>query len=153
MYFYLILGGLFAAFVLMELRMLYLYIAPRNLAKKELILWEKDGEFTKVYGYDVFMQVIGEYESADSTLVLLHGFAESSHIYRFILDDLAEKFSCVLAIDFIGFGLSDKPGDLKYSISTHVGTVLKILNEKEIRGCHFYAHGMGDAVLSELVSR
>ena len=148
-----ILGSIFLGFVLMELRMLYLYIAPRNLSKKELILWEKDGEFVKVYGYDVFVQILGEYESPDSTVVLLHGFAESSHIFRFILDDLAEKFSCVLAIDFIGFGLSDKPGDLKYNISMHVGTVMKVLGEKEIRGCHFYAHGMGDAVLCELISR
>jgi pimeloyl-ACP methyl ester carboxylesterase len=85
--------------------------------------------------------------------VLLHGFAESSHIFRFIIDDLAEKFKCVIAIDFIGFGLSDKPGDFKYNVSMHVGTVLKVLKEKEIEGCHFYAHGMGNAVLCELISR
>jgi hypothetical protein len=39
----------------MELRMLYLYIAPRTLDKKEINLWEKDGEYVKVYGYDVFL--------------------------------------------------------------------------------------------------
>lgn len=153
MLYYVVIIGLVSAFVIMELRMFYLYIAPRNLDKKEIILWEKDGEYVKVYGYDVFVLVIGDFEKADSTLVLLHGFAESSHVFRFLLDDLAEKFQCVIAIDFLGFGLSDKPGDFKYSLSNHVGTVLNVLKEKDVEGCHFYAHGMGDAVLCELISR
>ena len=73
-------------------------------------------------------------------------------MFRFILDDLNKKFKCVIALDFIGFGLSDKPGDFKYSIENHAGTVLRILEQKYIKGCHMYAHGMGTAVLQELIS-
>jgi pimeloyl-ACP methyl ester carboxylesterase len=48
--------------------------------------------------------------SKDSpTIVLLHGFPSSSHMFRDLIPQLAEKFH-VIAPDYIGFGYSDAPG-------------------------------------------
>jgi pimeloyl-ACP methyl ester carboxylesterase len=41
-------------------------------------------------------------------LVLLHGFPSSSHQYRDLVPALADRFH-VLAPDYPGFGLSDRP--------------------------------------------
>ena len=43
------------------------------------------------------------------TIVLLHGFPSSSHMFRDLIPQLAEKFH-VIAPDYIGFGYSDAPG-------------------------------------------
>jgi pimeloyl-ACP methyl ester carboxylesterase len=43
------------------------------------------------------------------TIVLLHGFPSSSHMFRDLIPKLAEKFH-VVAPDYIGFGYSDAPG-------------------------------------------
>lgn len=42
------------------------------------------------------------------TLVLLHGFPSSSHMYRELIPMLSEKFH-VIAPDYVGFGYSDMP--------------------------------------------
>ncbi|TNC47567.1 alpha/beta fold hydrolase [Mumia zhuanghuii] len=50
-------------------------------------------------------------EAGDPTLptvVLLHGFPTSSHMYRGLLDELADEFH-LIAPDHLGFGASDAP--------------------------------------------
>jgi pimeloyl-ACP methyl ester carboxylesterase len=42
------------------------------------------------------------------TIVLLHGFPSSSHMFRDLIPQLADKFH-VIAPDYIGFGYSDAP--------------------------------------------
>ncbi len=50
------------------------------------------------------------------TIVLLHGFPSSSHMFRDLIPQLAEKFH-IIAPDYIGFGYSDAPGvsDFEYT--------------------------------------
>jgi pimeloyl-ACP methyl ester carboxylesterase len=42
------------------------------------------------------------------TIVLLHGFPSSSHMFRDMIPQLSDKFH-VIAPDYIGFGYSDAP--------------------------------------------
>jgi pimeloyl-ACP methyl ester carboxylesterase len=42
------------------------------------------------------------------TIVLLHGFPSSSHMFRDLIPQLADKFH-VIAPDYVGFGYSDAP--------------------------------------------
>ncbi|MGA3066249.1 MAG: alpha/beta fold hydrolase [Tepidisphaeraceae bacterium] len=46
--------------------------------------------------------------AAAPTIVLLHGFPSSSHMYRDLIPMLADKFH-VIAPDYVGFGYSDMP--------------------------------------------
>ena len=60
-----------------------------------------------VNGLKLFYREAGE--KASPTLVLLHGFPSSSHMFRDLIPQLAERFH-VIAPDYPGFGYSDAPG-------------------------------------------
>jgi pimeloyl-ACP methyl ester carboxylesterase len=59
-----------------------------------------------VDGIKVFYREAGEHQAR--TLVLLHGFPSSSHMFRNLLPVLAETFQ-VVAPDYPGYGYSDSP--------------------------------------------
>lgn len=62
------------------------------------------------------------------TIVLLHGFPSSSHMFRDLIPKLAEKFH-VIAPDYIGFGHSDAPGTEEFeytfdNLAAHIEELL-----------------------------
>jgi pimeloyl-ACP methyl ester carboxylesterase len=59
-----------------------------------------------VRGFKIFYREAGSKTSP--TIVLLHGFPSSSHMFRDLIPQLAHKFH-VIAPDYIGFGYSDAP--------------------------------------------
>src|SRR6201996_5049766 len=59
-----------------------------------------------VRGLKMFYREAGSKTSP--TIVLLHGFPSSSHMFRDLIPQLAGKFH-VIAPDYIGFGYSDAP--------------------------------------------
>jgi pimeloyl-ACP methyl ester carboxylesterase len=64
-----------------------------------------------VRGLKLFYREAGS--KASSTIVLLHGFPSSSHMFRDLIPQLASKFH-VIAPDYIGFGYSDSPDVSKF---------------------------------------
>ncbi|HEX7246154.1 MAG TPA: alpha/beta hydrolase [Solirubrobacterales bacterium] len=91
-------------------------------------------------------------EGEGPLLLLLHGFPSSSYDWRLLLDELPGRE--VLAFDFLGFGLSDKPRDHDYSLFWQAD-----LTEEMVRRClgerpvHIVAHDMGTSVANELMAR
>jgi pimeloyl-ACP methyl ester carboxylesterase len=61
---------------------------------------------TTVRGRKHFYREAGSKNSP--TIVLLHGFPSSSHMYRDLIPLLADKFH-IIAPDYVGFGYSDMP--------------------------------------------
>ena len=59
-----------------------------------------------VLGRKLFYREAGFHHSP--TIVLLHGFPSSSHMFRDLIPQLADKFH-VIAPDYLGFGYSDAP--------------------------------------------
>ena len=59
-----------------------------------------------VRGLKLFYREAGP--KASPTIVLLHGFPSSSHMFRDLIPQLANKFH-VIAPDYVGFGYSDAP--------------------------------------------
>jgi pimeloyl-ACP methyl ester carboxylesterase len=62
------------------------------------------------------------------TIVLLHGFPSSSHMFRNLIPQLVDKFH-VVAPDYVGFGYSDAPkaSEFEYTfdnLATHVEDLL-----------------------------
>ena len=55
-----------------------------------------------------------EQDGAGPLLLLLHGFPSSSYDWRLLLE--LETEHAVLAPDFLGFGLSEKPRDHEYTL-------------------------------------
>lgn len=84
-------------------------------------------------------------------LVALHGFPSSSHDWRLIAPHLPKRR--LIALDFFGFGLSDKAGDGDYSLFTQADLVATVLNHYGVERCDIVAHDMGDSVAAELLKR
>jgi pimeloyl-ACP methyl ester carboxylesterase len=63
-------------------------------------------QYATVRGLKVFYREAGSKTSP--TIVLLHGFPSSSHMFRDLIPQLADKLH-VIAPDYIGFGYSDAP--------------------------------------------
>lgn len=68
-------------------------------------------QFTEADGIRVFYREAGA--PSNPTLLLLHGFASSSHQFRELIPLLADKFHLV-APDLPGFGFTDVPTERKY---------------------------------------
>ena len=62
---------------------------------------------TKVHGLNVFYRESGPKDAP--TVLLLHGFPTSSHMYRNLVPILDKQYH-VIAPDLIGFGFSEAPG-------------------------------------------
>jgi pimeloyl-ACP methyl ester carboxylesterase len=60
----------------------------------------------KIDGLNVFYREAGD--ASRPTIVLLHGFPSSSHMFRDLIPQLAAKYH-VIAPDYPGFGYSDQP--------------------------------------------
>ncbi|WP_299840346.1 alpha/beta hydrolase [uncultured Tenacibaculum sp.] len=64
------------------------------------------GKTIKINDHSIFYREAGNPEN--ETILLLHGFPSSSHMYREIINVLSYKYH-LIAPDYIGFGLSDMP--------------------------------------------
>jgi pimeloyl-ACP methyl ester carboxylesterase len=82
----------------------------------------------QVNGMNLFYREAGN--SASPTILLLHGFPSSSHMFRNLIPKLAESYH-VVAPDLPGFGFSDAPprGDFKYSFE-NLARVMSAFIEK-----------------------
>src|SRR5437867_12065765 len=79
-----------------------------------------------VRGLKLFYREAGS--KASPTIVLLHGFPSSSHMFRDLIPQLTDKFH-VIAPDYIGFGYSDAPSvrDFEYTfdnLAAHIEDLL-----------------------------
>ncbi len=79
-----------------------------------------------VRGLKMFYREAGS--KSAPTIVLLHGFPSSSHMFRDLIPKLADKFH-IIAPDYIGFGYSDAPGvsDFQYTFDNLAAFVDELL--------------------------
>jgi pimeloyl-ACP methyl ester carboxylesterase len=82
--------------------------------------------YADVHGNKMFYREAGDKKSP--SIVLLHGFPTSSHMYRNLIPQLAKSLH-VIAPDYIGFGYSDapNPADFSYTfdnLAKHVEALL-----------------------------
>jgi haloalkane dehalogenase len=64
---------------------------------------------------------VRDFPGSGPALVLLHGFPDNSHIYDDLIPHLASAGRRAIALDFMGFGASDKPADARYSFEQQLG--------------------------------
>lgn len=85
------------------------------------------------------------------TVLLLHGFPSSSYDFRAVTDPFSEQGW--LTLDFLGFGLSDKPRPHRYSLIEQADIVEEVLAAKVTGPVVLIAHDMGTSVATELFAR
>jgi pimeloyl-ACP methyl ester carboxylesterase len=85
-------------------------------------------------------------------LLFLHGFPSSSYDWRLLLE--REPEHAVLAPDFLGFGLSEKPRDHEYTLHWQADMVEELVRrDGDSRPTFVVAHDMGTSVATELMAR
>lgn len=101
--------------------------------------------YSTVDGVQLFYREAGNPDAP--TVVLLHGFPSSSHMYRDLIPLLASKFH-VIAPDFPGFGYSDMPPVDKYdyTFDNLATSVRGLLDQIKIGSYVLYMHDYGGPV-------
>jgi haloalkane dehalogenase len=61
-------------------------------------------------------------EGSGPPVMFFHGNPTWSFLYRGVISELRDRFRCI-AVDYLGFGLSDRPTDFGYTIQEHVDTI------------------------------
>lgn len=84
-------------------------------------------------------------EGQGETILFIHGTPSWSFDFRHIIKGLSGQFRCI-AIDHIGFGLSDKPEHYDYSTQNHSKTVEKFLLEKQLDNITLVVHDFGGPI-------
>ena len=84
-------------------------------------------------------------------MIVLHGFPTSSH-------DFSAAFAATpnrrfVTLDFLGYGLSDKPASYGYSLFQQADLVLAVAKHFGVTRAHVWAHDMGTSVATELCAR
>ncbi|OBA95288.1 hypothetical protein A5662_18835 [Mycobacteriaceae bacterium 1482268.1] len=85
------------------------------------------------------------------TILLLHGYPSSSFDYRLVIPHLAGR--AWLTLDFLGFGLSEKPRPHRYSLFEQADLVQKVVANSADGPVELIAHDMGTSVATELLAR
>jgi pimeloyl-ACP methyl ester carboxylesterase len=111
--------------------------------------WQGRGQSEELRGYAIhtFRQ-----EGEGPLLLLLHGFPSSSYDWRLLLEELPARN--VLAFDFLGFGLSEKPREHDYSLFWQADLTEELVRRHGAgRPVYIVAHDMGTSVANELMAR
>ncbi|MGW6394230.1 alpha/beta fold hydrolase [Streptomyces sp. NPDC055103] len=105
-----------------------------------------------VDGIDVFYREAGD--PAHPTLVLLHGFPSSSHMYRGLMAELADTYH-LIAPDHIGFGASAAPSveDFAYSFEKLTEVTLGLLDQLGVERFALYIQDYGAPIGLRIASR
>lgn len=103
---------------------------------------ESDINYIEIDGAEIAYRQMG---NGTETILLVHGFMGSSYDFNLIMPELAKNYT-VLAVDQIGFGLSDKSPQLNYAKSSSADILRKMMRSLNIERYHLLGHSMGGEV-------
>ncbi len=84
-------------------------------------------------------------EGSGPPILMCHGNPTWSFLYRHVIGQLRDRFRCI-AIDYPGFGLSDRPADYGYTPSEHAGVVDELAAELGLRDMIVMGHDWGGPI-------
>ncbi len=122
--------------------------AASNLSER-VESWRAKGQLEEFRG----RQIHSFFQPGEGPLlVFLHGFPTCSYDWRYLVELLPDQ--AILAFDFLGFGLSDKPKDHSYTLSWQADLTEELIcrhrGEMPVYVC---AHDLGSSVATELLAR
>ncbi|MBS1511326.1 MAG: alpha/beta hydrolase [Bacteroidetes bacterium] len=98
-----------------------------------------------VDGLSIFYREAGD--ANKPTLLLLHGFPSSSHMFRDLINDLSDQYHLV-APDYPGFGQSSSPSvaEFTYSFDHLATTIVHFIDALQIKQFSLYVQDYGGPV-------
>ncbi|MEM8770650.1 MAG: alpha/beta hydrolase [Pseudomonadota bacterium] len=119
---------------------------------KPLKAWRDEAEFFSAHGWRIASWVTTNPDPDAPWLLLIHGFPTSSWDWSAVWPAISARFN-LAAADMLGFGLSDKPSNIKYSIDAQADLQEAMLEQLGVGEAHVFAHDYGDTVAQELLAR
>jgi pimeloyl-ACP methyl ester carboxylesterase len=110
--------------------------------------WSESGRLERVGDWELFVR---DQDGAGPPLLLLHGFPSSSFDWSGVIDRLPGRR--IVAFDFLGFGLSEKPREHRYSLLEAADATSAVAARFNGEPVVIVAHDMGTSVVTELLAR
>jgi pimeloyl-ACP methyl ester carboxylesterase len=110
--------------------------------------WQRSGTQSEIAGHTIFVR---ERAGSGPPILLLHGYPSSSYDWRHAFDRLAGHR--LLAFDFLGYGLSDKPRDQVYSLAVQADIAEGVAQRFDGQPVTMVSHDMGSSVATEILAR
>jgi pimeloyl-ACP methyl ester carboxylesterase len=132
-------------------------IAIKLLTRPSTVKWSDVGQlvansdrsdFIEIDGIRIHFQEFGE-ESA-ATIIMIHGYAASTHAWSICAPRLAEEGYRVITIDLVGFGFSEKPKWFEYTIDAQARMVERFMDRLGIGRATVIGSSYGGAVAATL---
>nr|WP_321408252.1 alpha/beta hydrolase [uncultured Carboxylicivirga sp.] len=102
--------------------------------------------FERTYTFDIAHQSIAYHRIGKGEPVMfIHGITTYSFIWRNIVPFFAENYD-VIAVDLAGCGESSKNIDDSYSLKSHAGMLLKLIEHLDLQNVHLVCHDVGGGV-------
>ena len=114
--------------------------------------WRARGRTVHTADGRVWALEAGTRREGEASVLVLHGFPTCAWDFGPMIDRIAYRRH-VVALDFLGFGLSDKPSEHGYSIFEHADTAELVARAFGVSHVHVVAHDMGTSVATELCAR
>ena len=119
---------------------------------KPLAAWREASNAFTAHGWRIASWTPVQPDDDKPWLLLIHGFPTSSWDWSAVWPTLEKHFN-LAAIDMLGFGLSDKPRNIRYRIIDQADLQEAFLERLGIGDAHILAHDYGDTVAQELLAR
>ncbi|MDX2301148.1 MAG: alpha/beta hydrolase [Microscillaceae bacterium] len=105
-----------------------------------------------VHGLQIFYREAGD--ASKPTILLLHGFPSSSHMYRDLIADLQDDFH-LIAPDYPGFGFSSMPDKSEFSYTfDHIAQVMEqFIDQLGLKKFNLYVHDYGAPIGYRIASK
>jgi len=106
----------------------------------------------KINGVEIFYREAGDKNKP--TVVLLHGYPTSSHMFRNLIHDLSDDFH-LIAPDYPGYGRSEQPpiGEFDYTFENMSNIIKTLLDELGIAKFSLYLMDYGAPIGFRIASR
>jgi len=98
-----------------------------------------------INGLGIFYRQAGNWKNP--TILLLHGFPSSSHMYRNLINELADEYH-IIAPDYPGFGNSDQPpiDQFEYTFDNLANVINNFVEGIKLEKYSIYVHDYGAPV-------
>jgi haloalkane dehalogenase len=90
-------------------------------------------------------------EGQGQPILMCHGNPTWSFLYRNVIRALRDRFRCI-AVDYLGFGLSERPPGYGYTAAEHATVVGELASELDLSGLIVMGHDWGGPIGTSVAS-
>jgi len=155
--------------------------SPALFPNSKLLDWVSKGRYLNSDGYAIwYRDSLGDLQQKSNDdipttlqevanrpiIVLLHGFPSFSYDFEEMYKDLGQENKYhIVTLDYLGFGMSDKPSSIDYSLVLQADIIEQLLGHvcaerrrlggspQEVVPIHLIAHDIGASIAQELLAR